>query len=75
MNRKEELEFMLKGAEVNLVYACKAVCEKGVNLETNVNLDYARQSYNFIHNSLSVYDEPDNMKAVESNEEDENGDE
>lgn len=68
MNRKEELDFMLKGAEVNLLYACKALCEKGVNSETKVNLDYAEQIYNFIHNSLADYDERDIMKAVESNE-------
>lgn len=68
MDRKEELEFMLKGAEVNLLYACKAVCEKGVNSETKANLDYAGKIYNFIHNWLAAYDEPDNMKAVESNE-------
>lgn len=70
MNRIDELKFMIKGAEVNLLYACKTVCEKGVNSETKVNLDYAVQIYNFIHNSLAEYavDEPENLtEEVESN--------
>lgn len=70
MDRKEELEFMLKGAEVNVLYACKAVCEQGVSKATKNGLDYALERYNSINNSLTVYDEPENLtEVVESNAE------
>lgn len=62
MNRKEELEIMLKGAEVNVLYACKAVCENGI--KAKASLDYAIEIYNSINNSLKVYDEPENLQEV-----------
>lgn len=63
MNRNEELEFMLKGAEVNVLYACKDVCDNGLTSDTIVRLDYAITIYHSIHNSLADYktgDEPEN---------------
>lgn len=73
MDRKEELEYMLKGAEVNVLYACKDVCEKGLTSETIVTLDYALTTYHSIHNSLKDYEieaEPENLtEVVESNAE------
>lgn len=63
MDRKEELEFMLKGAEVNVLYTCKDVCDNGLNSDTIVRLDYAITTYHNIHNSLADYKsvyEPEN---------------
>ena len=62
MDRKEELEFMLKGAEVNVLYACKSVCENGI--KAKASLDYAVESYKSINNSLKAYDEPEKLQEV-----------
>lgn len=67
MDRKEELELMLKGAEVNVLYACKAVCENGI--KAKASLDYAVDRYNSINNSLKSYDEPENLTEVVDNAE------
>lgn len=64
MDRKEELVFMLKGAEVNVLCACKDVCEKGLTSKTIEPLDYAITTYHSIHNSLVDYEnenEPENL--------------
>jgi hypothetical protein len=69
MDRKEELEFMLKVAEVNVLYACKAVCESGLTADTKASLDYAIERYNSIHCSLTENEYPVNVEEVENNAE------
>ena len=69
MDRKEELEFMLKGAEVEILYACKAVCENGLTPENKAKLDYVNERYSRIHCSLLGYEQGVSMKEVESDAE------
>lgn len=69
MDRKEELEYMLKGAEVKVLYACKAVCEQGVSNATKKSLDYAIDRYNSIQGSLSEYEYPVDTEEFENNAE------
>ena len=69
MDRKEELDFMLKGAEVNVLYACKDVCEKGLTSITREPLECALERYNSINNTLKAYDEPENLTEVADNAE------
>lgn len=38
MDRKEELRLMLKGAEIDVLLACKAICENGYSDEAKANI-------------------------------------
>lgn len=57
MDRKEELRLMLKGAEIEVLLACKAMCEKGYSDEAKANLYKALNIHTEIATEINTYEE------------------
>lgn len=57
MDRKEELRLMLKGAEIEVLLACKAMCENGYSDEAKANLYKTLNNHTEIVTEIHTYGE------------------
>ena len=57
MDRKEELRLMVKGAEIEVLLACKAMCENGYSDEAKANLYKALNIHTEIATEINTYGE------------------
>lgn len=57
MERKEELRLMLKGAEIEVLLACKAICENGYSDEAKANIYKALNIHTEIATEKDTYGE------------------
>ena len=57
MDRKTELTLMLKGAEIEILLACKAICENGYSDEAKANLYKTLNNHTEIATEIDTYGE------------------
>lgn len=57
MNRNEELRLMLKGAEIEVLLACKAMCENGYSDEAKANLYKTLNNHTEIATEIDTYED------------------
>ena len=57
MDRKTELALMLKGTEIEILLACKAICENGYSDEAKANLYKALNIHTEIATEIDTYGE------------------
>lgn len=57
MDRKDELRLMLKGAEIEVLLACKAICENGFSDEAKANLYKTLNNHTEIARVIDAYGE------------------
>ena len=57
MDRKTELALMVKGAEIEILLACKAMCENGYSDEAKANLYKTLNNHTEIVTEIDAYGE------------------
>lgn len=57
MDRKTELALMLKGAEIEILLACKAICENGYSDDAKANLYKTLSNHTEIVTEIGPYGE------------------
>lgn len=57
MDRKTEFTLMLKGAEIEILLACKAICENGYSDEAKANLYKVLNNHTAIATENNTYED------------------